>query len=333
MQKIGNLKIEKGAFLAPMADYTNIAFRTLCKEYGSSMQYTELTSAKAITYNSKRTIEMLAVCEKEKPVFLQLFGNDPAVIADAIKIVEKSFPTNFAGYDLNCGCSVPKALKGKYGVYLMDYPVLVGKIIYAMKKETKKPITLKIRLGFEKETFCEVAKQAEKAGADAICLHARLGNKGYGGKADWKKIKELKKRVKIPVIGNGDINSFEDFRRMKKETSCDFVMVGRGAIGNAFLFKQIKSFEDQANKRFAGVAKAELLQSEKKPIEKNKKEILKEGKRFFELAEKFSLEVNSIKGYFIGLANGFNGAKKLRNEFALAKNIREMKKHFFDYFE
>ena len=131
MRKIGNLKIAKGAFLAPMADYTNIAFRTLCKEYGSALQYTELISAKAITYNSKKTIEMLAVSKKEKPVFLQLFGNDPSIIAKAIMLVEKEFGENFVGYDLNCGCSVPKALKGKYGVYLM---ALSEKTKYENKK-------------------------------------------------------------------------------------------------------------------------------------------------------------------------------------------------------
>ena len=316
MQKIGNLKIDKGAFLAPMADYTNIAFRTLCKEYGSAMQYTELTSAKAITYDSKRTIEMLVVSEKEKPVFLQLFGNDPVIIASAIKIVEKNFPKNFAGYDLNCGCSVPKALKGKYGCYLMDHPILVGEIISAMKKVTKKPITLKIRIGLTKETYLGVAKEAEEAGADAICLHARSGNQGYGGASDWGAIKKLKQRVKIPVIANGDVNSVSDYEKIKKETDCDFVMVGRGAIGNAFLFKQIKNYENI-----------------KKVPEKNKKEILEEGMRFLELAKEFSLGVNSIKGYFIGLANGFNGAKKLRNKFALAKTIKEMEKNLEDFFQ
>ena len=316
MQKIGNLKIAKGALLAPMADYTNIAFRTLCKEYGSAMQYTELISAKAITYNSKRTMEMLEVSKKEKPVFLQLFGSDPLIIAKAIKIVEKKFPKNFAGYDLNCGCSVPKAIKGKYGCYLMDHPILVGEIIAKMKKATKKPVTIKMRLGLERETFLAVAKEAEKSGADAICLHARLGKQGYGGKAKWSKIGELKKVIKVPIIANGDVACVEDYKKIKKQTNCDFVMVARGSIGNAFLFKQIKQFEEG-----------------KKVSAKNKKEILAEGKRFIDLTEEFSLGINSMKGYFIGLANGFSGAKKLRNEFALAKTIEELNLAFLNYFE
>ena len=316
MQKIGNLKIKEGAFLAPMADYTNVAFRTLAKEYGSTLGYTELVSAKAICFNSKRTFEMLEVSEEEKPVFLQLFGNDPEVIANAIKIVEKKLPKNFVGYDLNCGCSVPKAIKGKYGCYLMDHPVLVGKIIAAMKNATKKPITAKLRIGLEKETFLEVAKEAEKNGADAICLHARFGKQGYSGVADWKKIKELKNKVKVPVIGNGDVVDVTTYKKMKKETNCDFVMVARGIIGNPFLFKQIKQFCEG-----------------KKVKEKNEKEILIEGKRFLELANDFSLGVNNVRGYFIGLANGFNGAKKLRDSFARAKNIEEIEKPFLKFFK
>ncbi len=308
----------EGALLAPMADYTNIAFRTLAKEYGSVLQYTELISAKALTYKSKKTIEMLAVSEKEKPVFLQLFGNDPVVFARAINIVEEKFSNNFMGYDLNCGCSVPKALKGKYGCYLMNEPKLVGEIIFSMKKVAPKtkPITLKIRLGLEKETYLEVAKEAELNGADAICLHARLGTQGYGEKSDWSAIKKLKQQVSIPVIGNGDVNSVSDYEKMKKETNCDFVMVARGAIGNAFVFKQIKQFKEG-----------------KMISKRTDKEILKEGKKYLALAEKFSLKVNDIKGYFIGLANGFDGAKKIRNEFALTKSISDLEKAFTDFFD
>ncbi len=324
-----NIKIEKsarckpfsmhtlpmGAMLAPMADYTNIAFRTLCKEYGSSLSFTELISCKSIIYKNSKTRKMLAVSEKEKPVFLQLFGNDPKDFEKAISIIEEKFPKNFAGYDLNAGCSVPKALKGKYGVYLMNYPKLIGEIVSSMKKATSKTITIKMRIGLEKETFLQVAKEAEKAGVNAICLHARLGKQGYGGKADWIKIKELKKKVKVPIIGNGDVNSVEDYVRMKKETKCDFVMVGRGAIGNVFLFKQIKEFEEN-----------------RKLISRERKDIFEEGKRYFELAKEFFLKVNDVRGYFIGLANGFEGAKQLRNKFALSKTIDELEKSFEEFF-
>ncbi len=306
--KIKNLKIDDGAFLAPMADYTNIAFRSLCKEYGCALSYTELISCKSIIYKNSKTKKMLNVNEKEKPVFLQLFGNDPKDFSDAIKIIEGNFD-NFVGYDLNCGCSVPKALKGKYGCYLMDYPLLVGEIIKAMKSSTKKPITIKMRLGLEKETFLEVAKQAEKNGAQMICLHARLGSQGYGGKADWEKIKELKKAVKIPVIGNGDILCVGDYVKMKKETGCDYAMVGRGAIGNAFIFKQIKEFDSTG-----------------KIVERKKKDFLKEGLKFIKFGKEFELGVNDLRGYFIGFAANFKGAKEIRNKFALSKTINDLEK-------
>lgn len=311
MKKISNLKLKQGAFLAPMADYTNIAFRSLCKEYGASLQYTELISCKSIIYNNKKTMRMLQVCEKEKPVFLQLFGNNPKDFSEAIKIVESKCSNNFAGFDINCGCSVPKAIKGKYGCYLMNYPELVGNIISEMKKVTKKPVTIKIRLGFEKENFLDFAKEVEKKGVDAICLHARLGKQGYSGKANWKKISVLKKQSKIPIIGNGDICSLEDYIKIKKETNCDFVMLGRGTIGNAFLFKQIKYYN--LKKCF---------------LKRTKKDILLEGKKYLNLAQKFGLEVNDIRGYFIGLSNNFVGAKKIRNEFALCKTKKQLEQVF-----
>jgi tRNA-dihydrouridine synthase B len=307
--------LKKGAFLAPMADFTNVAFRSLCKEYGSALQYTELISCKSIIHKNSKTKKMLFVSEKEKPVFLQLFGNNPKDFSKAIKIVEKENDF-FAGYDLNAGCSVPKAIKGKYGCFLMSYPKLIGEIIKEMKNSTTKPITIKMRLGFEKENFLEVAKEVEKNGVDAICLHARLGKQFYSGKADWEKIRDLKKQCNVPIIGNGDVKNLEEYVRMKKETNCDYVMIGRSAIGNAFLFKQIKEYEEN-----------------KKIIVRNKKEIFLEGKQYIELAKKHSLKINDIRGYFINISKNFLGAKELRNKFALTKSINELEKIFFEYFQ
>ena len=299
--KIGSYKPKGKVFLAPMADYTNVAFRKLCFEKGAALTYTELISAKAINLRSKKTLKMLDTFEGEQ-VFLQLFGNDPIEFEKAVERVEKEFPKRFIGYDLNCGCAVPKALKGQYGCFLMDYPKLVGEIISAMKKSTKKPVTLKMRIGLKKETFLAVAKEAEKVGVEAICLHARLGTQHYAGKADWVKIAELKKAVKVPVIGNGDIETKEDAKRMFKETKCDFIMVGRGAIGNASIFKEIETGK-----------------------ERTFEERIKEAERYIELAEEFGLKINDVRGYFIGLPRGIRGASEIRNKFALTKEIPEIK--------
>lgn len=307
MQKIGSLKINQGAFLAPMADYTNVAFRELCKEYGASLVYTELISAKALTMKNKKTSQLILTSEKEKPVFLQLFGNNPDDFAKAVNFVEKKFPEKFAGYDLNAGCSVPKAKKGIYGSYLMNYPKLIGNIVQAMKFETKKPVTVKMRLGVNEETFLDCAKEAEGAGVDAVCLHARLGVDGYSGKVRWEKIKELKEKISIPVIGNGDINSAEDVLRIKKETNCDYVMIGRSAIGNAFIFTQIQQ-------ALAG----------KKVFERTQQEKNKESEKYLKLAEKYGLKLNDVRGYFFNWVKGEKGAPQKRNLISQVNNISEL---------
>jgi tRNA-dihydrouridine synthase B len=315
MHTIGALKLKGELFLAPMADYTNIAFRTLAVEYGASLVYTELISAKALCMKSNRTEKMLSVSEKEKPVFLQLFGSKPEEFAKAISIVEKKFPENFAGYDLNAGCSVPKAQKGKYGCTLMDEPQNVGHILSVMKKETKKPISIKMRLGLKKETYLEVAKEAFNAGVDAIALHPRLGIDGFRGKAEWEKIFFLKEQFDIPIIGNGDIKVPEDILRIKKTTSCDFEMIGRSAIGNAFFFTQGKA----------------LIERKKIPL-RTQKELFSEATRFLELIKEFNLGSNDARPYFIALSKGLPGAASMRNEFALSKTTEEMEKHLNKYF-
>jgi tRNA-dihydrouridine synthase B len=315
MRKIGSLKLSGELFLAPMADYTNVAYRTLAREYGAALVYTELISAKALTMKSKRTEEMLKVSEGEKPVFLQLFGNKPEDFKKAISIVEKKYPENFAGYDLNAGCSVPKALKGKYGCFIMKDAQNVGLILRAMKEATNKPITIKMRLGLNEASFLDVAREAENAGASAITLHARFGSQGYSGDADWEKIALLKERTSVPVVGNGDIKKPIDVLRIKKETNCDYEMVGRAVMGNAFFFKQA----------------AELLEGKKEPL-KTDKEVYFEAKRFLQLANEHGLKPNDVRPYFISLAKGFFGASELRNKFALSKTIDEMEKHLSEHF-
>jgi tRNA-dihydrouridine synthase B len=308
------LKLAKGAMLAPMADYTNIAFRTLAHEYGASLVFTEFVSAKALLFKNKKTQKMIQVSEKEKPVMLQLFGTNPEDIGQAIKIVEKNHPDHFSGYDLNAHCAVPKAHKGNYGAYLLDYPELVGDIMGSMRCATEKNVSLKIMLGNKKENYLEVAKIAESKGADAICLHPRIGP-GYAMTPKLKDIKLLKNEMKIPVIGNGGIDSVEKYKEMIDFTGCDHAMLGRATLGNAFLFKQIKEHEEG-----------------KKVSIRKKEDIYIEGKRYLELADEFELHVNDIRGYFIALASDFEGAKDLRNKFAVSKTIKEIKNSFNEFF-
>jgi tRNA-dihydrouridine synthase B len=316
MKKIGNLKLKGEVFLAPMADYTNAAFRVLAKEYGAALVYTELISAKALTMKSKRTEKMLFASDFEKPVFLQLFGASPGDFEKAMGFVENKYPNNFAGYDLNCGCSVPKALKGKYGCSLMNDSQVVGQVISSMKKSTDKPVTIKMRLGLKDETFLKVAEEAVKNGASAITLHPRFGEQGYSGEANWEKIAHLKESVDVPIIGNGDIKKPGDVLELKNKTNCDFEMVGRAAIGNAFFFKQ-------ANEAILGKTISQKKQSDVKS----------EGIRFLELAKEFELGVNDVRPYFIGLSKGLIGASVLRNRFGLSKTIEEIEEFFLNYFE
>jgi len=316
MHKIGSLKLSGELFLAPMADYTNIAFRTLAKDYGAALVYTELISAKALNMKNKRTEEMLRVSEKEKPVFLQLFGSTPEDFSKAILMVEKKYSENFAGYDLNCGCSVPKAQKAKYGCMLMDDPLNVGQILRAMKNATNKPVTIKMRLGLKKETFMEVAMEAVKAEVDAITLHPRFGEDGFSKNANWEKIFSLKEQYDIPVIGNGDIKNPKDILLMKKMTSCDFEMIGRSAIGNAFFFKQANA----------------VLQKKEVP-QKKFEDFKEEGERFLEYIKEFSLGPNDARPYFIALSKGLVGASFLRNKFGMSKTINEMEEIFKEHFK
>lgn len=301
-----------------MADYTNVAFRTLAREYGATLSYTELISVKGLLFKNKKTKEMLKVSESEKPVFLQLFGNTPEDFKNAVMLIEKNYPLNFAGYDINCGCSVPKAVRGNYGSSLMDNPKLIGDIVNNMNSVTQKPITLKIRLGLKEEKFLKVAREAEQNGAVAITLHARFGSQGYSGVADWEKIKKLKNNTKMQVIGNGDIKNFLDYKNAKENFLVDYVMIGRAAIGNAFLFKQIKELEAGASLEKVSIRK--------------KEDIFKEGTRFLELIKEFGLGVNNARGYFLGMVSGINGAKEMRNSFALSKSISDLENNFKKYF-
>jgi tRNA-dihydrouridine synthase B len=303
-KKLKNFSPKSPFLLAPMANYTNVAFRVLCTQLGAGMVYTELISVKAIGYKNKKTDKLLDSCDEEKPIYCQLFGNEPKDFGNAISIIEKRFPERFEGYDLNAGCSVPKAKKGKYGSALMESPENIGKIIAEMNSKTEKPITIKMRLGFKKENFLDCALQAQDNGAVAICLHTRLGVDEFSVKARPEKIAELKKLVKIPVIGNGDITTAEQSLEIMKKTKCDSIMLGRAALNNPQIFGQsLALFED------------------KKFNLKSTNEIALD---FLNLAQKFNLMPNDARPCVLSMIKNFEGSAKLRNEVALTKTISEM---------
>ena len=235
---IGNVTLSNNLILGPMAGVTDLPFRLLCKEQGAGLVSTEMVSAKAILYKNKNTEALLEVEKEERPVSLQLFGNDPDIISQiAHQLEERPFDI----LDLNMGCPVPKIVNNGEGSALMKNPKLVGEIIEKTVKAINKPVTIKIRKGFDEDNInaVEIAKVAEEAGAAAIAVHGRTREQYYSGKADWDIIAQVKDAVTIPVIGNGDLFTPEDIIAMKKQTNCDGFMIARGAQGNPWIFHQI----------------------------------------------------------------------------------------------
>ncbi len=241
MMKIGNIDIGNGIIAAPMAGISDLPFRLLCARYGSDMQCMEMVSAKAITYRNRNTEALLAISCDEGIVSLQLFGSEPDTMAEAVRMIQDR-PYHIL--DINMGCPVPKIVNNGEGSALMKDPLLAGKIIRAVVKASDKPVTVKIRAGFDAEHInaVEMAHVAEESGASAVAVHGRTREQFYSGRADWNIIAEVKRAVKIPVIGNGDVNSAESFVRMKESTGCDGVMIGRALQGNPWLLKDIRTY-------------------------------------------------------------------------------------------
>ena len=239
--RFGSVEIDFPVVLAPMAGYTDAAMRTLCLEHGAGAVYTELTSAEGIRRDSEKTFQVLEAATDEHPIAGHIFGRDAQAMAEAARYVEQT--GLFDWIDINCGCPVRKVVSRGAGAALLKELPLMGEIIEKVKKAVSLPVSVKTRIGFNNDSadHLEIARVVEHSGADMFAVHARLAKNFHGGDADWQKLGEMKETVKIPVIGNGGVNTPEDAQRMVEVSGVDGVMIGRGAIGNPWIFDQIRN--------------------------------------------------------------------------------------------
>ncbi|MCI6330606.1 MAG: tRNA dihydrouridine synthase DusB [Lachnospiraceae bacterium] len=307
--KIGSVELNNPFILAPMAGVCDLPFRLLCKEKGAAMVCTEMVSAKAIYYNNKNTKELLTIDKNEGPVSLQLFGSEPKLMAEMAKRIEE---IPFDILDFNMGCPVPKVVNNGEGSALMKNPVLAGHIIEAMANAISKPVTVKIRAGFDAEHInaVEIAKIAENSGAAAITVHARTREQYYSGKADREIIRLVKEAVTIPVIGNGDIDCYESAKHMLEYTGCDGVAIGRGAEGNPWIFEEL-------NAKYAG------LDYNKPSLEEVKEMIMRHAKMLIDYKGEY-IGIREMRKHAAWYTAGFKGASKLRGRLNEASSIESL---------
>lgn len=309
--QIGNVKLENDLILGPMAGVTDLPFRLLCKEQGAGLLCMEMVSAKGIMYNNKNTKFLLTIDERERPVSLQLFGSDADIISEQAKRIEE---LPFDILDINMGCPVPKIVNNGDGSALMKNPLLAGEIIEKTARAIQKPVTVKIRKGFDEEHInaVEMAHIAQESGAVAIAVHGRTREQYYSGKADWEIIRKVKEAVKIPVIGNGDVWTPQDAIDMRKQTGCDGVMIGRGAQGNPWIFKQILHYEQTG----------ELL--EKPSPQEVTEMILRHAKMQMEFKGEYT-GMREIRKHAAWYTAGYKNSAKLRGKINETETYEELK--------
>ena len=313
MYKIGNIVIKNNVFMAPMAGISNPSYMKIIEQMGCGLAITELISAEAIVRNNKKTFEMLnGIDDLKMPVGIQLFGSNADVLSAAAKIIEKKYCVDFI--DLNMGCPVPKvAVSAHSGSALLKDPDKVFEIVSSVVHSIDIPVTVKIRSGWDNNSInaVEVAKKIEKAGASAITIHPRTRSQGYSGQADWSVIKEVKEKVSIPVIGNGDIRSCYDAKRMLDETGCDAVMIGRGLMGNPWLIKECINYLEKC------IEPKQVSMEEKIDMIKRHLELLINNTN-----EKVAmLEIRSHAAWYL---KGITGSKELKEKIMKTKTQKEL---------
>lgn len=309
--KIKNIEVDNQVVLAPMAGICNSSFRRICKEMGCGLIFAEMVSDKAISYGNKKTIDMLYMTDMERPIVQQIFGSDVESFVEAAKYIEREMKPDII--DINMGCPVPKvAVRAQAGAGLLKNPSKIGEIVKAVVDSVSIPVSVKIRSGWDTNNInaVEVAKICEEAGASLITVHPRTRSEGYSGKADWSIIKRVKESVNIPVIGNGDIRRPEDAKRMLDETGCDFIMIGRGVLGNPWLIKNTILYLN-------GISYVE-------PSAREKVEMCIKHLNYLSEIKDEKLAVLEIRNHIGWYLKGINGANSVKNKIYQCLNIRDI---------
>lgn len=317
--KIGNLELDNKVFLSPMAGVTDLPFRLICKEQDCGMLYTEMINAKALCYDDANTKKMLNIEYEEHPIAVQIFGSDPEFMGKAAQIMN-DYPNEIL--DINMGCPAPKVVKNGDGSALMKNPSLTEKVLTSVVKNSKKPVTLKIRKGWDDNNInaVEIAKIAESCGISALAIHGRTREQYYSGKADWDIIAKIKENINIPVIGNGDVFEVEDAIKMLDKTNCDAIMIGRGAQGNPWIFKRINHY----------MKTGEILP------EPTLEEKITTAKKHLELAVKEHGEyvaVREMRKHIGWYLKGLKNSAKVRDEINKIENYEEVINRLDRYIE